>query len=194
MEIKSAVFIKSAAAAEQSPSPALSEIAFVGKSNVGKSSLINSLLRRHSLVRTSKTPGRTQLMNFFLINKSFYFVDLPGYGFAKVPIEIKKQWEPMVRKYLFKRPVLKAVVFLLDIRRALSRDDIQMLDWLEECSIPTIPVITKVDKISPGKRSGHVSKIADQTGLPVDAFSLFSTITGDGREDVWERIENALLD
>ena len=193
MEIKSAVFVKSATAANQSPSLILNEIAFVGKSNVGKSSLINALLGRRSLVRTSKTPGRTQFINFFLINEGFYFVDLPGYGFAKVPLEVKRQWEPMIRKYLFDRPELRAVVLLFDIRRVPSKDDIRMLDWLEEYAIPTIPVITKVDKISTGKRSGYVSKITDQTGLPPHAFSCFSTITREGRDDVWERIENALF-
>ena len=193
MEIKSAVFVKSATNANHAPHPILNEIAFVGKSNVGKSSLINVLLGRRSLVRTSKTPGRTQFINFFLINERFYFVDLPGYGFAKVPLEVKKQWEPMVRKYLFDRPELKAVVLLFDIRRVPSNDDIRMLDWLEEYAIPTIPVITKVDKVSSGKRTGYVSKIAEQTGLPSHAFSCFSAATKEGREDVWERIESVLF-
>ena len=192
MEIKSAVFVKSAVCTDQYPVPDLNEVAFIGKSNVGKSSLINILLGRRSLVRTSKTPGRTQLINFFLINKSFYFVDLPGYGFAKVPIEVKRQWEPMIRNYLYGRQELKAVVLLFDIRRVPNNDDIRMLDWLEEFSVPTIPVITKIDKVSPGRRTGHISKIVDQTGLPPEAFSCFSAITKEGRDDVWDRIQSAL--
>ena len=194
MEIKSAIFVKSATVANQSPHPILDEIAFAGKSNVGKSSLINVLLKRRSLVRTSKTPGRTQFINFFLINERFYFVDLPGYGFAKVPIGVKKKWGPMIQEYLLGRSELKAVVLLFDIRRVPNSDDIRLLDWLEEYAIPTIPVITKVDKVSPGKRSSYVSQIAGQTGLPSDVFSCFSAVTREGRDDVWKRIESALPD
>lgn len=193
MQIKSAVFVKSATSANQSPTPSLNEIAFVGKSNVGKSSLINALLGRRSLVRTSRTPGRTQLINFFLINEGFYFVDLPGYGFAKVPVEVKKQWEPMIRNYINRRQNLKAVILLFDIRRIPNSDDIQMLDWLEEYEIPTIPVITKVDKVSASKRSTHIQKIITATGLSLQSFSHFSAVTKEGRDDVWARIENALL-
>jgi GTP-binding protein len=193
LEIKSAVFVKSAVCANQYPVPGLNEVAFIGKSNVGKSSFINILLGRRSLVRTSKTPGRTQLINFFLINKSFYFVDLPGYGFAKAPIEVKRQWEPMIRNYLFGRQELKAVVILFDIRRIPNNDDMRMLDWLESFSVPTIPVITKIDKVSFGRRSGHISQIVDKTGLPHEAFSCFSAITKEGRGDVWDRIQSVLV-
>jgi GTP-binding protein len=193
LQIKSAVFVKSATSVNQCPTPSLNEIAFVGKSNVGKSSLINVLLERRSLVRTSRTPGRTQLINFFLINEGFYFVDLPGYGFAKVPVEVKRQWEPMVRSYINRRQELKAVILLFDIRRIPNSDDIQMLDWLEEYNIPTIPVITKVDKVSASKRSIHIQKIVTATGLSLQSFSLFSAVTKEGRDDVLERIENALL-
>ncbi len=193
MQIKSAVFVKSATSANQCPTPSLNEIAFVGKSNVGKSSLINVLLERRSLVRTSKTPGRTQLINFFLINEGFYFVDLPGYGFARVPVEVRKQWEPMIRNYINRRQELKAVILLFDIRRIPNKDDIQMLDWLEEYNVPTIPVITKVDKVSASKRSIHIQKIIAETDLSLHSFSLFSAVTKEGRDDVWERIKNALL-
>jgi GTP-binding protein len=194
LEIKSANFVKSAVVAEEFPVPALDEIAFVGKSNVGKSTLINVLLGRRSLVRTSKTPGRTQLINFFLINGKFYFVDLPGYGFARAPMEVKRQWEPMIRRYLLGRKELKAVVLLFDIRRVPNNDDIRMLDWLEEFAVPTIPVITKADKISSGKRSDHISKISLQTGLSPEDFSVISAVTKEGLDDVWDRIKRAMVE
>jgi len=193
MKISSAEFIKSATNPGNYPPPELAEIAFAGRSNVGKSSLINVLVNRKSLVRTSSTPGRTQLLNFFNINTgSFSLVDLPGYGFAKVPLSVKKAWGPMMRTYLETRESLKAVVFILDIRRVPREEDIQMLDWLEEFEVPTIPVITKIDKLKRGQRDKPLKEIAAATGLPKDAFSLFSALTKEGKEEVWERIEAAL--
>jgi len=193
MKIASAEFIKSATNPGNYPPPELAEIAFAGRSNVGKSSLINVLVNRKNLVRTSSTPGRTQLLNFFDINEgSFSLVDLPGYGFAKVPLSVKKAWGPMMRTYLERRECLKAVVFILDIRREPREEDIQMLDWLEEFGVPTIPVITKIDKLKRGQRDRQVGAIADLTGLPKEAFSLFSALSKEGKEDIWERIEDAL--
>jgi len=193
MKISSAEFIKSATKPSNYPPPELAEIAFAGRSNVGKSSLINVLVNRKSLVRTSSTPGRTQLLNFFDINEgSFSLVDLPGYGFAKVPLSVKKAWGPMMRTYLERRECLKAVVFILDIRRVPREEDIKMLDWLEEFEVPTIPVITKIDKLKRGQRDKQIKEIADLAGLPTDAFSLFSALTREGKDDIWERIEDAL--
>ncbi|NOY12892.1 MAG: YihA family ribosome biogenesis GTP-binding protein [Deltaproteobacteria bacterium] len=192
MKISSATFIKSATGPENYPPPELAEIAFAGRSNVGKSSLINVLVNRKSLVRTSSTPGRTQLLNFFNINDSFSLVDLPGYGFAKVPLAVKKAWGPMIRTYLESRESLKGVVFIFDIRRIPREEDIQLLDWLEEFEVPTIPVITKIDKLKRGQRDKQIAAIAETTGLPRDAFSLFSAQTREGKEDIWERIEDAL--
>ncbi len=192
MKISSADFIKSATRPGNYPPPEFAEIAFAGRSNVGKSSLINVLVNRRSLVRTSSTPGRTQLINFFNINQSFSLVDLPGYGFAKVPLAVKKAWGPMMRTYLEVRESLKGVVFILDIRRLPREEDIQMLDWLEEFGVPTILVITKIDKLSRNQRDRHVAQIAEATGLPKDAFSLFSAHTREGKEEIWERIEDAL--
>jgi GTP-binding protein len=189
--IKSAQFIKSATAPDHYPDTSFGEVAFIGRSNVGKSTLINGLLGRRSLVRTSRTPGHTQTINFFLINDSFFLVDLPGYGFARAPREVKRQWEPMIRRYLGQRSNLKAVVLLLDIRRVPSEEDIRMLDWLEEYGIPTIPVLTKVDKVGQGERSAQMEKISRTANLSKEAFSFFSSVTREGREDIWDRIENA---
>lgn len=192
MIIKSTVFVKSATQPGNYPEGLLPEVAFAGRSNVGKSSLINVLVNRRALVRTSSTPGRTQLLNFFDVNETFSLVDLPGYGFAKVPLAVKKNWGPMVRTYLEKRANLKAVVVLFDIRRVPREEDLQLLDWLEEFSIPTIPVLTKVDKIGRGERARQIKPILEVTGLPRDAFSLFSATSREGRESIWERIEAAL--
>lgn len=193
MKITSAEFIKSATNPGNYPPPELAEIAFAGRSNVGKSSLINALVNRKSLVRTSSTPGRTQLLNFFDINEgSFSLVDLPGYGFAKVPLAVKKAWGPMMRTYLERRECLKGVVFILDIRRTPRDEDIQMLDWLEEFEVPTIPVITKIDKLKRSQRERQIKEIIAATGLPGEAFSLFSALTKEGKDEIWERIEEAL--
>jgi len=191
VQVVSAEFIKSAVKPAGYPESDLPEVAFVGRSNVGKSSLINVLVNRKSLVRTSRTPGRTQLINFFDINQALTLVDLPGYGFAKVPLAVKKAWGPMIRNYLGQRHNLKAVIFILDARRVPNADDLEMLDWLEEFEIPTIPVVTKVDKLSKNETTHQLQKIAEATGLPPDVFTLFSAHTRKGKEEVWERIEDA---
>ena len=191
MIIKSAVFIKSAVRPENFPEEGWPEVAFAGRSNVGKSSLINVLVNRKGLVRTSSTPGRTQLINFFSINENRFLVDLPGYGFAQVPLAVKRQWGPMVQSYLERRSTLRAVVLLFDIRRIPREEDLQLLDWLEEGNIPTIPVITKIDKVSRGQRARQIKPILEATGLPADAFTFFSALTREGREEIWERIEEA---
>jgi len=192
LHVKSAEFIKSGTAPAHYPDADWPEIAFAGRSNVGKSSLINILLNRRGLVRTSSTPGRTQLLNFFLVNEGFGLVDLPGYGFAKVPLAVRRAWGPMVRTYLERRANLRGVVLLFDVRRVPGEEDLRLLDWLEEFAVPTIPVITKIDKIPRGQRSRQLTPILEATGLPLDAFTLFSARTREGREDVWQRIEAAL--
>ncbi len=133
------------------------------------------------------------MLNFFCINEKFLLVDLPGYGFAKVPMSVRKAWGPMIRTYLQSRRNLAAVVLLFDIRRTPREEDIQLLDWLEEFDIPTIPVITKADKVNRSQRGRHVRAIATATGLPEDAFTLFSALKREGVDDVWGLIESTLV-
>lgn len=194
MNVKSADFVNSSVRRDQWPKDNLPCIAFAGRSNVGKSSLINRILGRKSLVRVSRTPGRTQMLNFFLVNKSFYFVDLPGYGYAKVPMSVRKQWGPMIRTFLEEYKQLRAVVMLMDARHGPSPDDESLLDWLEETHLPTIPVLTKSDKISNNALARSIVQAAGVTGLPNDAFTLFSAVEGRGVTEVWGRITAALAE
>lgn len=193
MIIKTAEFVTSAVKASQYPEAALPEIAFVGRSNVGKSSLINTLVNRKRLVKTSSTPGRTQLVNFFDINRAVTFVDLPGYGYARVPERVKKTWAPMIETYLNSRKTLKGVVVILDIRRIPNQADIDLIEWLWERHIPCLLVLTKTDKLKRSQRAANHRKVAEKLALPLDQFVIFSAKTRQGKEDVWESIE-ALLE
>jgi GTP-binding protein len=193
MKIISAEFIKSAVWPPQYPPATLPEIAFVGRSNVGKSSLINTLVGRKSLAKTSNTPGRTQLINFFSINKSMLFVDLPGYGFAKVPQSVKKNWGEMVEAYLKERQSLILVIFILDIRRNPSEDDLSLRNWLAHYRIPYLYVLTKTDKLSNNQAINQYSKI--ERDLHVEAekgIILFSAKTEQGKNDIWQALEDHL--
>lgn len=189
MEVKQAEFIKSAAKPKDYPPPELPEVAFVGRSNVGKSSLINVLANRKALVRTSSTPGRTQLINFFDINGILTLVDLPGYGYAKAPPDVRKQWGPMIETYLAKRESLKAVVLILDIRRKPSDDDLNMLRWLGTYGIPPIIVLTKCDKLSKNERAKQASVIGRTIERDLGDLLPFSALSKDGRDGIWEQIE-----
>ena len=190
--IKSTEFVKSATRPAHYPEGDLPEIAFAGRSNVGKSSLVNVLVNRKSLVRTSSTPGRTQLINFFQVNDDFMLVDLPGYGYAQVPLALKKEWRPMMETYLSKRRNLRAVVLILDIRRTPVEEDLQMVDWLRAFSIPPIIVVTKCDKLSKNERAKQSAIIAARLGLEKKDLTFFSALSKEGKDDVWARIE-ALL-
>jgi GTP-binding protein len=188
MQIRSAKFICSAVTPEQYPPADLPEVAFAGRSNVGKSSLINKILNRKKLVRTSKTPGRTQLLNFFEINEVYRFVDLPGYGYAKVPAEIQKRWGPMVETFLTSRSNLRGMVLLLDIRREPSKEDLNLWHWLQTASIAVVTVVTKVDKLSKNKRNKQVAAIARSLGCKKEELIQFSAMTGEGKEELWKRL------
>lgn len=192
MHVKSATFIKSGTKPAHYPEGDLPEIAFAGRSNVGKSSLINVLVNRKSLVRTSSTPGRTQLINFFDVNGTFTLVDLPGYGFAKVPLAVKKEWGPMMETYLSRRPNLKGVVLILDVRRVPGDEDLQMLSWLRTYGISPILVVTKCDKVSKNERVRQLATIAEAVGVDRSELCCFSALSREGVEGVWQRIE-ALL-
>jgi GTP-binding protein len=186
-------FIKSAFEKGHYPPPERPEIAFAGKSNVGKSSLINVLVNRNKLARTSSTPGRTQAINFFNIGSNLCFVDLPGYGFAKVPMTIKASWGRMVETYLKGRENLKAVIVIMDIRRELSEDDISLINWLMDYKRGVIPVLTKVDKLNRKERDER-KRIFESAlaGLNVDKPVLFSARTHEGRDEIWKRIDRIL--
>ena len=188
MIIRSATFVCSAVTPEQYPPDDLPEVAFAGRSNVGKSSLINKILNRKKLVRTSKTPGRTQLLNFFEINELWRFVDLPGYGYAKVPKEVQKRWRPMVENYLTTRVNLRGMVWLLDIRREVSKEDLTLWYWLRTKELTVIVVITKADKLSKNKRNKQAASIAKSLGMKARELIQFSATSGEGKEEVWQEL------
>ena len=198
MKILSAEFIKSATAPAHYPEGVFPEVAFVGRSNVGKSSLINTLVHRKNLAKTSNTPGRTQLINFFLINQRYAFVDLPGFGFARVPEAVRRNWGPMVETYLRERPSLRLVILIMDIRRDPAADDLNFLQWLNLYHIPVLQVLTKIDKLSKNQVQHRVRQIGKMLTEVVDCKSvtglemppiLFSAKTGEGKDALWSAIE-----
>lgn len=169
----------------------LPEIAFAGRSNVGKSSLINTLLTRKRLVAVSSTPGKTRAIDFFRVNDTFRFVDLPGYGYAKVPKTVQSAWKKLIDAYLVNRETLVSVVWILDIRRELSELDRMLCDWLCSYSIPYIPVCTKADKVSLGERAKRKEALRKSLGQDKDLV-LFSAKTGLGKDVLWKRMRVAM--
>ena len=166
------------------PENALPEIAFAGRSNVGKSSLLNKLVRRKAFARVSNTPGRTREINFFEVNRRFVLVDLPGYGYARISKDRRAEWRPLIEGYLRGSTNLRGVVLLIDARRDPSDDDVQMLDFLSELGTPTIVAITKVDKLSAKAVATRIGEIVDSLGLDPDQVIPFSAVTGLGRDDL----------
>jgi GTP-binding protein len=170
------------------PESALPEIAFAGRSNVGKSSLLNSLVRRKSFARVSRTPGRTREINFFRINNGFVLADLPGYGYAKISKERKAEWQPLIESYLRRTTQLRGIVLLLDIRRDPSDDDRAMLDFLAELEVPTIVALTKTDKLSRSAAEARAIEISRALLLESDQVIPFSSHSGEGRVELLEAI------
>jgi GTP-binding protein len=187
MKIRSAEFILSASSPWQFPQPTLPEIAFAGRSNVGKSTLINSLLNRKKLVKTSSTPGKTQLINFFNINDKFHFVDLPGYGFAKVPENVRKQWQRLIEAYLQERETLRNVVLIVDSRHGPTAQDRQLKDWLDYYERPVLIVASKIDKLKRGQIQKHLKIIRQDLALDTTPLAHSSLEKGK-REEIWKNL------
>lgn len=193
MKILSAEFVTSAAGPERFPRDRKPQIAFAGRSNVGKSSLINALLHRKSLVKTSSTPGKTQLINFFIINSRFYFVDLPGYGYAKAPKGVVDAWAPMIEGYFKDTQRLRAVIVLLDSRRTPDERDRRMFEWLGHYGIRVVPVLTKTDKLSRQEATNARQKISAELGLDKKVPPILTSAkNGMGMKELWGEIIRSL--
>jgi GTP-binding protein len=166
------------------PSLGLPEIAFAGRSNVGKSSLINRLTRSARLARTSRTPGRTQQINFFVGGERIVFADLPGYGFARVPEAVRASWKRLVEDYLEDREALRGVVVIVDVRRGVEPDDARLLDFLRSLELPSVLVASKIDKLSQGERARALASLAAEGAGAIP----FSAISGEGERELWQRL------
>ncbi|WP_288227706.1 ribosome biogenesis GTP-binding protein YihA/YsxC [uncultured Enterococcus sp.] len=193
MKVHNAEIVISAVSPKQYPETELPEIALAGRSNVGKSSFINTLINRKNLARTSGKPGKTQTLNFYLIEDALHFVDVPGYGYAKVSKTERAKWGEMIETYITSRKQLRAVVSLVDVRHDPSKEDVQMYEFLKYYNIPVIVVATKADKIPRGKWNKHTSEIKKKLDFdPDDTFILFSSETKKGKEEAWQAIEAAI--
>ncbi|MFI3685885.1 ribosome biogenesis GTP-binding protein YihA/YsxC [Vagococcus fluvialis] len=193
MKVHNAEIVISAVQPEQYPNTKLPEIALAGRSNVGKSSFINTLINRKGLARTSGKPGKTQTLNFYLIEETLHFVDVPGYGYAKVSKTERAKWGKMIETYITEREQLQAVVSLVDMRHDPTADDIQMYEFLKYYNIPVIVVATKCDKIKKNQWNKHESAIKKKLNFdPSDDFIVFSSETKEGKEKAWEAIEKYL--
>jgi GTP-binding protein len=190
MKVVTAEFLKSAFKEDDWPKDPKPEIAFLGRSNVGKSSLINSLLSVRGLARTSSTPGRTQSLNFFLINNQFKLVDFPGFGYARVPKKIKSGWDEMATGYLAKRRQLVLSIHIVDSRHEPTKQDLQLHEWLEESDKPQLVVATKSDKLSNNelrKNLEHIARVLNN-----DSVMAYSAKSGRGRDELWRAIRSAI--
>ena len=170
------------------PEPKWPEVAFAGRSNVGKSSLLNRLVRRKRFARVSNTPGRTREVNFFLVNDSFVLVDLPGYGYARISKERRAEWKPLIEGYLRSSQELRGIVQLLDVRHEPTADDRQMLAFLASVGVPTLFALTKIDKLASSQRKARIDALIDQLETSEDQVIPFSAVTGEGRDELAEAV------
>lgn len=193
MHIKQAVLETVCGITSVLPKNDLPEIAFLGKSNVGKSSLINTLMQRKSLARTSQAPGKTQTINYYKINDEIYFVDLPGYGYAKVSQELRQKWGKMIEKYLTTSPSLKLICLLVDIRHEPTENDRLMYDWIKYHGYKVLVILTKADKLKRSVLSKNIKMIEKSLKVSEeDMVVAFSSETGQGRDEVYEIINNTI--
>lgn len=183
-----AKFVISAAKPSDFPPPRLPELAVVGRSNVGKSSLINALVGQDGLARTSRTPGRTRLLNWFEIDGRFHLVDLPGYGYAAVDREMRAGWQPLIEEYLSKRDALAGVLLLIDVRRGPQEEELDFVPWLEQKKVPIVVALTKADKLPKNKRMIEVAKAKKTLALKRDPIAV-SVQSGDGIDTVWRALD-----
>ncbi|MEC2076811.1 ribosome biogenesis GTP-binding protein YihA/YsxC [Metabacillus fastidiosus] len=191
MKVTSSDIVISAVRPAQYPDVDLPEIALAGRSNVGKSSFINKMINRKNLARTSSKPGKTQTLNFYIINEILHFVDVPGYGFAKVSKTEREAWGKMIETYLKNREQLRAVILLIDVRHPPTKDDVTMYDFLKHYDLPTIVIATKADKIPKGKWPKHLKIVKETLNMEKeDHLILFSSETGQGKEEAWNIIQH----
>ncbi|MEK3798055.1 ribosome biogenesis GTP-binding protein YihA/YsxC [Peribacillus sp. FSL H8-0477] len=186
MKVTSSDIVISAVKPEQYPKAPMPEFALAGRSNVGKSSFINKMINRKNLARTSSKPGKTQTLNFFIINNMLHFVDVPGYGYAKAPKTERDSWGKMIETYLSTREQLKAVIMIVDLRHAPSKDDVTMYEYFKHHDLPCVVVATKSDKIPKGKWQKHLKVVRETLQMDKsDELLLFSSETGQGKDQAW---------
>lgn len=193
MKVVSSDIVISAVKPEQYPDVELPEFALAGRSNVGKSSFINKMLNRKGLARISSKPGKTQTLNFYLINEILHFVDVPGYGYAKVSKKEREAWGKMIETYLTSREQLRAVVLIVDLRHQPTKDDVMMYEFLKHYEIPCIIIATKADKVPKSKWQKHIKVTRETLDVdPSDSLILFSSETGKGKEEAWAAIKGLM--
>ncbi|MDZ7342085.1 MAG: ribosome biogenesis GTP-binding protein YihA/YsxC [candidate division KSB1 bacterium] len=190
MKILSVTYVGSFRHLQQLPKKRLPEIGFAGRSNVGKSSLLNCLVQRKNLARTSSTPGKTRSLNYYAVNDTIYLVDLPGYGYAHVPLQERQEWKRLLESYFEKNPYLQGVVQIIDSRHPLSPLDQEMIDWLARLQLPTLAVATKIDKLSRSQAQHQLQLLTQELGqLGVEGLIPFSAVTKQGRKELWQAID-----